>query len=59
MDTQQTLTRREVASTFKVSQKTVERWEKAGILPAVRIGASVRYRVEDVETLRKDGRAAS
>ena len=44
------LTRRQVAELFQVSPLTVIKWESAGKLPALRLGAgSVRYRREDVQ----------
>jgi excisionase family DNA binding protein len=44
------LTRRQVAEAFQVSPHTIIRWELAGRLPAVRLGAgSVRYRRADIE----------
>ena len=48
--TEELMTRGDVAKLFKVSRLTVIRMEKAGKLPALRIGAgSVRYRKADVE----------
>jgi excisionase family DNA binding protein len=45
------MTRRQVAEVFQVSPHTIIRWELAGRLPAVRLGAgSVRYRREDVQS---------
>jgi excisionase family DNA binding protein len=52
------LTRKEAAALFRVSTKTLERWEAAGILTPIRIGVNVRYRREDVQALL-DGQAAS
>jgi excisionase family DNA binding protein len=44
------LTRKQVAEYLKVSYLTVYRWEQAGKLPALRIGAgSIRYRHADVD----------
>jgi excisionase family DNA binding protein len=45
------LTPAEVCAMFSVSRRTLPRWERAGILPAVRIGGTVRYRAEDVRAL--------
>lgn len=53
-----TLTVPEVMQTFKVSRKTLERWEKDGILIPLRIGVNVRYREADVRALI-DGRASA
>lgn len=44
------LTRKDVAELCQVSPLTVIRWEKAGKLSAIRLGAgSVRYKRADVE----------
>jgi len=59
MDTKQTMTRLEVAAALKVSTKTVVRWEKAGLLPAIRIAGSVRYSADDVEALISRGKASA
>lgn len=45
------LTRQETAALFKVSVRTLERWEEAGTLVPFRIGKNVRYRREDVDGL--------
>ena len=45
------MTRQEVAAVFKVSLKTLQRWEKAGLLVPLRVGVNVRYRREDVQSL--------
>jgi excisionase family DNA binding protein len=45
------LTPAEVCAIFSVSRRTLHRWERAGILPAVRIGGTVRYRAEDARAL--------
>jgi predicted DNA-binding transcriptional regulator AlpA len=53
--TTELLTRADVAKLFQVCQASVIRWEAAGRLQAVRIGAgSVRYRRSDVEKLIQD-----
>ncbi len=57
MDTRPAMTRQEVARAFNVSTKTIQRWEKIGLLESVRIGRSVRYRPEDIAALL--GRKAS
>jgi predicted site-specific integrase-resolvase len=45
------LTKAETAKLLSVGLKTLERWEKQGILVPVRISRSVRYRRDDIESL--------
>jgi len=46
------LTRREVASRFRVSVQTIARWERNGLIRGRRINQRVvRYRASDVEKL--------
>jgi excisionase family DNA binding protein len=45
------LTRQETAVLLRVSVRTLERWEEAGMLVPFRIGKNVRYRGEDVASL--------
>ena len=46
------VSKEEVAKTFGVSEKTVQRWTAAGLLRPARIGArTVRYRESDLEAL--------
>ncbi len=52
------LTKQETADLLKVSRKTLDRWEKDGLLVPFRIGVNVRYRREDVETLIAGQRSA-
>lgn len=52
------LTKQETADLMKVSRKTLDRWERDGILVPFRIGVNVRYRREDVETLIAGKRSA-
>jgi excisionase family DNA binding protein len=48
--TEKFLTRRELADGFACSISTIRRWEKAGKLKALRLGAgTTRYREVDVE----------
>ena len=58
MAIEQTMTRQEVAAVFKVSLKTLQRWEEAGLLVPFRVGVNVRYRREDVQAVI-DSQAAS
>lgn len=45
------LTKQETADLLSVSLKTLNRWEKDGILVPFRIGVNVRYRRADIEEL--------
>lgn len=42
-------TRKEVAKLLNVSLPTLHTWTKDGVINAIRIGDSVRYRLEDIE----------
>lgn len=42
------LTRRELAARHKVSIETLKRRERLGLLPALRLGRGVRYRLSDI-----------
>lgn len=41
----------EVAAIFRVSGRTLRRWDRRGLLKPVRVGRSIRYRREDVARL--------
>ncbi len=43
------MTSEQVADTLAVSTTTIRRWERSGVLPAVRIGRLLRFRAADVE----------
>jgi excisionase family DNA binding protein len=45
------LREREVAELFALTERTIRRLRTQGEIPYVRIGGSVRYRVEDIERL--------
>lgn len=45
------LTRRDLAARWVVSLETLKRREKAGLLPCLKLGRGVRYRLEDVERI--------
>jgi excisionase family DNA binding protein len=45
------LTVKETARLFRVTRKTLERWEAAGILAPTRVGGIVRYRSQDIDAL--------
>ena len=42
------LTRREIANRWRQSTETIKRRERAGLLPSLKLGRSVRYRLRDV-----------
>jgi len=44
------LTRKDVAKTLGISLVTLNSWTKEGIIPAVRLNSSVRYRFSDIES---------
>ena len=48
------LTRKEVSAMLGISLVTLSSWTKEGIIPAVRLNSSVRYRVSDIETAMQD-----
>lgn len=43
------MTRDEAANYLKVSKKTIDRWIRAGKLPAAKHGRIVRLRSEDID----------
>ncbi len=43
------LTRRELAAWFRVSMRTIERWEKSSGLPVIRRDGKVLYNTKEVE----------
>jgi hypothetical protein len=49
--TTQLLSRRLLAERWAVSKETLKRREKSGLLPHLRIGSNVRYRLTDVEKI--------
>jgi excisionase family DNA binding protein len=51
MPIEPTLTAREVTEIFKVSRRTLHRWEKSNALPAIRLGGTIRYVPKVVEQL--------
>ena len=50
-------TRKEVAEMLGISLVTLSSWTKEGIIKAVRIGNSIRYKIEDVEQALRDIRS--
>ncbi len=45
----------DVAMAFGLHAKTVERWCRAGIIRAVRLGSRWRVATEEVERIRREG----
>ncbi len=43
----------EVAKLFRISKASVYRWAERGLLPAVKVGRTVRFNRQDVEQLIK------
>lgn len=50
----QMLTRRVLADRWVCSIETLKRRERAGLLPYLKIGRGVRYRLADVERIEKE-----
>jgi hypothetical protein len=47
----QLVTRRELAERWSVSTETLKRRERFGVLPFLKLGKGVRYRLSDIEQL--------
>jgi hypothetical protein len=47
------LTRKELGHRWKTSTETLKRRERAGILPFLKLGRGVRYRMADIEALER------
>jgi excisionase family DNA binding protein len=41
--------KKEMAEHFKISVRTTDNWMKRGLLPYIRIGKNVRFKLSDVE----------
>jgi excisionase family DNA binding protein len=52
------LTTSEVCERLRVTRQTVWRWRKAGLLPAIVIGGTVRFKAVDVDALLLPGEAS-
>jgi len=48
------LTRRELATRWRFSTETIKRRERAGILPALKLGRGVRFRMEDIKRIEAE-----
>ena len=45
------LTTAEVMEIFGVTDRTLRRWRRQGLLPCIKLGGSVRYRLADIDRL--------
>ena len=50
------LSRRHLAERWELSKETLKRREKAGILPFLKLGRGVRYKIEDIERIEAEAR---
>lgn len=50
-------TRKEVCEMLGISLPTLHTWTKEGVIPAIRIGSSIRYRPQDVEAAMQNIRS--
>jgi hypothetical protein len=48
------LTRKELCSRWKVSTETLKRRERCGLLPFLKLGRGVRYRLADIERIEAE-----
>ena len=48
------LTRKELSGRWQFSIETLKRRERAGLLPFLKLGRSVRYRLADIERLEAE-----
>jgi len=48
------LTRKELSGRWQFSVETLKRRERAGLLPFLKLGRSVRYRLADIERLEAE-----
>ena len=55
----QLVTRRELSNRWKLSVETLKRRERSGLLPCLKLGRGVRYRLSDVEHLEADAEVRS
>ena len=52
------LTRRLLAERWSVSRETLKRRERAGLLPFLKLGRDVRYRLDDIERIETEARVS-
>ena len=55
----QLVTRRELSGRWKLSVETLKRRERCGVLPFLKLGRGVRYRLADVEQLEAEAEGAA
>ena len=48
------ITRKALADRWQLSTETLKRRERCGLLPFLKIGRGVRYRISDIERLEAD-----
>jgi len=48
------LTRKELSGRWQLSTETLKRRERCGLLPFLKLGRGVRYRLADVESLESE-----
>jgi len=53
-----TLSRQKLAVRWQCSTETIKRREKAGILPSLRLGGLVRYKLADIERIEQQAEVA-
>jgi excisionase family DNA binding protein len=49
------LTAEQLADRWTVTRRTVHRWARDGLIPAVRVGKFYRFRLDVIETFEADG----
>jgi hypothetical protein len=52
------LTRKELSGRWQLSTETLKRRERCGLLPFLKLGRGVRYRLDAVERLETDAEAS-
>lgn len=50
------LSRRHLAERWELSKETLKRREKAGVLPFLKLGRDVRYKIKDIERIEAEAR---
>jgi hypothetical protein len=51
---QMLISRKQIAERWSLSTETLKRRERTGILPALKMGRGVRYRITDIERIEKE-----